>query len=88
MTTINLDDVNQELAPEEVEELEQIEPKEVSNQNSPFANMMSNLMQGGGRQRKQGLKGKYFLYYKTKKCSILTNVVEVSQTHPSTINQA
>ena len=59
MTTINLDDVTAEVSPEELEEAETgIEPKEVDTQHSPFAHLMSNLLQGGGRQRKQGYRGR------------------------------
>ena len=58
MTTINLDDLTAEVSPEEVEEAESgIEAKEVDTQHSPFAHLMSNLLQGGGRQRKQGYRG-------------------------------
>ncbi len=57
MTTVNLEDLEQEFAPEELDEVEAIEPKEVSNAESPFANMMANLLQGGGRQRRQGIRG-------------------------------
>ena len=60
MTTINLDDLTAEVSPEEVEEAEAgIEPKEVDVQHSPFAHLMSNLLQGGGRQRKQGYRGEW-----------------------------
>ena len=31
MTTVNLEDLDQELAPEEIDELEVVEPKEISN---------------------------------------------------------
>ena len=60
MTTINLDDLTAEVSPEEVEEAESgIESKEVDQQHSPFAHLMSNLLQGGGRRRKQGYRGKW-----------------------------
>ena len=60
MTTINLEDLTAEVSPEEVEEAESgIESKEVDQQHSPFAHLMSNLLQGGGRRRKQGYRGKW-----------------------------
>ena len=60
MTTINLDDLTAEVSPEEVEETEAgIESKEVDAQHSPFSHLMSNLLQGGGRQRKQGYRGEW-----------------------------
>ena len=60
MTTINLDDLTAEVSPEEVEEAEAgIEPKVVDAQHSPFSHLMSNLLQGGGRQRKQGYRGEW-----------------------------
>lgn len=34
-----------ELSPEEVEEQDYVEPKEIDNVNSPFAHMMANLLQ-------------------------------------------
>ena len=60
MTTINLEDLTAEVSPEEVEEAESgIESKEVDQQHSPFAHLMSNLLQGGGKRRKQGYRGKW-----------------------------
>ena len=60
MTTINLDDLTAEVSPEEVAEAEAgIEPKVVDAQHSPFSHLMSNLLQGGGRQRKQGYRGEW-----------------------------
>ncbi len=41
------------LDPDEVESCEAVEPKEVSNVNSPFAHMLNNLISGGGRQGMQ-----------------------------------
>ena len=58
MTTITLEELEQELSPEEIEESEQVEPKEIDNKNSPFAHMLANLLEGGGRQaRSAGKKG-------------------------------
>lgn len=50
MSVVNIEDLEAELSPEEIEASEQIEAKEVDNVNSPFAHMLNNLMSGGGRQ--------------------------------------
>ena len=52
MTTITLEDLDAEVNPDELDEIEAVEPKQVSNQNNPFANMLLNVLAGGGRQRK------------------------------------
>lgn len=58
MSVITEDDLNAELGPEEVEAAEQVEAKQVDNVHSPFAHMMANLLQGGGRQGKSGTRSR------------------------------
>ena len=54
ITADDLEQVSQELSPEEVDECDMVEPKQIDNVNSPFAHMMANLLQGGGRQGRSG----------------------------------
>ncbi|TRY70816.1 hypothetical protein TCAL_10003 [Tigriopus californicus] len=49
MTTINLEEAIAEYGPEELDELEAIEPVNLDTANSPFANMLINMLEGGGR---------------------------------------
>lgn len=49
MTTINLEEAVAEYGPEELDELEAIEPVSLDTANSPFANMLINMLEGGGR---------------------------------------
>ncbi len=50
MSVITLDDLEQEISPEEIEECDQVQEKVVDNVNSPFAHLLNNLVSGGGRQ--------------------------------------
>ena len=50
MSVVNVEGLD-EASPEEIEAEEAaIEPKQIDNQNSPFAHMLNNLIAGGGRQ--------------------------------------
>eukprot|EP00095_Tigriopus_kingsejongensis_P007616 maker-scaffold2030_size22264-snap-gene-0.8 protein:Tk07616 transcript:maker-scaffold2030_size22264-snap-gene-0.8-mRNA-1 annotation:"calpain-b-like isoform 2" len=52
MTTINLEEAMGEYSPEELDELEVIEATTLDTTNSPFANMLLNMLEGGGRAMK------------------------------------
>ena len=59
MAAITLEELEAEVNPDELDEFEAIEPKEVSNQNNPFANMLLNVLSGGGRQMKARALSEY-----------------------------
>lgn len=52
MTTVNLEDLDRGYDEAELEEIEAIEPVKVDTKENPFANMMMNFLEGGGRQRR------------------------------------
>jgi hypothetical protein len=56
-SVLTKEDLEIELSPEEVEEQEACNSEEVKDVNSPFANLLSNLMGGGGRSRKARVQG-------------------------------
>ncbi len=49
MAVVNIEDLSQELSPEEIDEAEAIEPKEIDAVNSPYGQLLKNLLEGGGR---------------------------------------
>ena len=60
--TVKLEDIASafELSPEEVEENDgNCEVRESSKVDNPFTNMLSNLLSGGGRTRRQRIIGRF-----------------------------
>ena len=51
------EDIDLELSPDEVEELENCSSEYVK-ENQSFANLLKNLFSGGGRERKSKIEGK------------------------------
>ena len=58
MTTINLEELDREFEDGELDEIEAVEPTQIDTKENPFANMLMNMLEGGGRQRRQKISSK------------------------------
>lgn len=56
-SVLSKEEMEQEISPEEVEEQEACDSKQVGSVNSPFAHMLANMMNGGGRSRRSRVAG-------------------------------
>jgi hypothetical protein len=57
---VHQEELDQEYSPEDIEDAEQIEPKQLENVNSPFAFLLSNMLTGGGRSRSEKVASEFF----------------------------
>ena len=55
--TVNKDQLDSNLSPEEIEQLDFVDEKQMKTTESPFSFMINNWKRGGGRKRKKLIHG-------------------------------
>lgn len=58
-SVLSKEEMEQELSPEEIEARESCNSEDRKEVNSPFANLLTNLLSGGGRERQARVRGNF-----------------------------